>query len=85
MALFETSPPIADCTLNASWLPYLNFVLVQVAAVLSAIALWVGAHARSISRAARRTSSEALQHSDAALSSQERRGSARGAQDRRKR
>ncbi len=49
-----------DCTLSASWQQALVYVLPPVGALLSAIALWVAAKARSISGDAQSTSQAAV-------------------------
>lgn len=50
--------PLSTC--SVSWLPYLDYVLPPVGALLSATALWVAARARSISKDAQSTSSAAV-------------------------
>lgn len=49
-----------SCTLDASWQPVLALLLPPVGALLSAIALWVAARARSISVDAQSTSQGAV-------------------------
>jgi hypothetical protein len=49
-----------DCTPSASWQLVLAYVLPPVGALLSAIALWVAAKARSISSDAQSTSQAAV-------------------------
>lgn len=52
----DPSPPTPECTLYAFWSPFLVYVQPAVAALLSAIALWVASRARGTSEAARATS-----------------------------
>lgn len=49
-----------DCTQSAYWQPILGSLLPPAAALLSAIALWVAAKARTISADAQSTSQGAL-------------------------
>jgi F0F1-type ATP synthase alpha subunit len=54
-------PPMPDCTPSSSLSLTLVYLLPPAGALLSAIALWVGAKARSISKDALSTSEAAVQ------------------------
>jgi hypothetical protein len=58
------SLPMPDCTSSAYWPLILNYVLPPVAALLSAIALWVASHARSTSQDAHAISAGVARRSD---------------------
>ncbi len=73
-----------DCTLSASWQQALVYVLPPVGALLSAIALWVAAKARSISGDAQSTSQAAVALSLLDAEPPSPKGSGRRVSDRRK-
>lgn len=72
------------CTCMRYWPLILNWLLPPVAALLSSTALWVASRARSTSAAALSTSQVVARSAMQRRAPHERRGSLRGAPDRRR-